>query len=333
MKVTIKDVAKEAKVSPSTVSRVLSDNPRISDETKEKVYKVIEKLKYKPNAIARGLVNNKTRILGVVLPEEAENLLSNPFFIQAMKGISSYAEKREYYITYAFSSNKENEKKHIKDLTTSGLIEGLLILRPKENDENIKYLKDINFPFVIMGRLKDTEDVLWVDNDNFQAMYNIVNKLIDKGHTKIALIGAKKELNVCKDREKGYRVALEMNGISFSEKLVSYGEEFKEKEGYIQMNKLLEKVKPTAVVAMDDLLAIGAIKVLKENYLTDLSIVGFNNIPLGEFQKPQLASVDINGVKLGYYATKLLIDKIEEVEDTRDHYIVETTFVKRESFK
>ncbi len=192
MKVTIKDVAKEAKVSPSTVSRVLSDNPRISDETKEKVYKVIEKLKYKPNAIARGLVNNKTRILGVVLPEEAENSLSNPFFIQAMKGISSYAEKREYYITYAFSSNKESEKKHIKDLTTSGLIEGLLILRPKENDENIKYLKDINFPFVIMGRLKDTEDVLWVDNDNFQAMYNIVNKLIDKGHTKIALIGAKR---------------------------------------------------------------------------------------------------------------------------------------------
>ncbi|NFD86254.1 LacI family transcriptional regulator [Clostridium botulinum] len=333
MKVTIKDVAKEAKVSPSTVSRVLSDNPRISDETKEKVYKVIEKLKYKPNAIARGLVNNKTRILGVVLPEEAENLLSNPFFIQAMKGISSYAEKREYYITYAFSSNKENEKKHIKDLTTSGLIEGLLILRPKENDENIKYLKDINFPFVIMGRLKDTEDVLWVDNDNFQAMYNIVNKLIDKGHTKIALIGAKKELNVCKDREKGYKVALEMNGISFSEKLVSYGEEFKEKEGYIKMNKLLEKVKPTAVVAMDDLLAIGAMKALKEKYLTDLSIVGFNNIPLGEFQKPQLASVDINGVKLGYYATKLLIDKIEEVEDSRDHYIVETTFVKRESFK
>ncbi len=110
MKVTIKDVAKEAKVSPSTVSRVLSDNPRISDETKEKVYKVIEKLKYKPNAIARGLVNNKTRILGVVLPEEAENSLSNPFFIQAMKGISSYAEKREYYITYAFSSNKESEK-------------------------------------------------------------------------------------------------------------------------------------------------------------------------------------------------------------------------------
>ncbi|KAJ50266.1 DNA-binding LacI/PurR family transcriptional regulator [Clostridium tetanomorphum] len=333
MKVTIKDVAREAKVSPSTVSRVLSNNPRISDETKQKVYKVIEKLKYKPNAIARGLVNNKTRILGVVLPEEAENLLSNPFFIQAMKGISSSAEKREYYVTYAFSSNKESERKHIRDLTSSGLIEGMLILRPKENDENIKYLKDIDFPFVIMGRLKDIEGVLWVDNDNFKAMYNIVNKLIDKGHTKIALIGANRELNVCKDREKGYKVALEMNGISFNKKLVSYGEEFKEKEGYVQIKKVLENIEPTAVVAMDDLLAIGVMKALKEKNLNNISIVGFNNIPLCEFQKPALASVDINGVELGYYATKLLIDNIEAVENSREHYIIETTFVQRESFR
>ncbi|NFA60315.1 LacI family transcriptional regulator [Clostridium sporogenes] len=332
MKVTIKDVAKKANVSPSTVSRVLSNSPRISDETKEKVYKVIEELKYKPNAIARGLVSSKTRILGVILPEEAENLLSNPFFIQAMKGISSYAEKREYYITYSFSNNKESEKKHIRDLTDSGLIEGMLILRTKENDENIKYLKEIDFPFVIMGRLKYTEGILWVDNDNFKAMYNIVDKLIYKGHTKIALIGAKNELNVCKNREKGYKVSLEMNGFNVDENLISYGENFKEEEGYIQMKKILEKVNPTAVVAMDDLLAIGAMNALKEKDLNDISVVGFNNIPLCKFQEPKLASVDINGVKLGYYATKLLIDKIEEVEDIRDHYIIETTFIERESF-
>ncbi len=99
------------------------------------------------------------------------------------------------------------------------------------------------------------------------------------------------------------------------------------------MKKILEKIKPTAVVAMDDLLAIGAMKALKEKDLNDLSIVGFNNIPLDKFQKPELASVDINGVDLGYYATKLLIDKIEEVEDIRDHYIIETTFIERESFR
>lgn len=87
------------------------------------------------------------------------------------------------------------------------------------------------------------------------------------------------------------------------------------------------------MVAMDDLLAIGVMKALKEKNLNNISIVGFNNIPLCEFQKPALASVDINGVELGYYATKLLIDNIEAVENSREHYIIETTFVQRESFR
>ncbi|GAA0737471.1 LacI family DNA-binding transcriptional regulator [Clostridium oceanicum] len=332
MKVTIKDVAKEANVSPSTVSRVLSDNPRISDKTKEKVYKVIKKLKYKPNAIARGLVNNKTRILGVILPDDAENLLSNPFFIQAMKGISSCAQKRNYYITYAFSKDRESEKRYIKDLTSSGLIEGVCLLRPKENDESINYLNKIDFPFVIMGHPEE-EGILWVDNDNFQATYKIVNKLINKNHKKIALIGAKKELSVTKNRLKGYKAALKENGIKFDENLVSYGKDFNETEGYKAMINLLNKANPTALVAIDDLLAIGSMKALKDRSLNSVSVVGFNNIPLDEFQKPKLASIDINAVQLGYYATKLLIDKIEEVKDSKDYYIVETTFKERESFR
>ena len=94
MKVTIKDVAKEANVATSTVSRVLSNSPKISEKTKEKVHEAIKKLNYKPNAIARSLANNKTRILGVVLPEDADDILNNPFFINAMKGMSMYAKRK-----------------------------------------------------------------------------------------------------------------------------------------------------------------------------------------------------------------------------------------------
>ena len=107
MKVTIKEVAKEANVSPSTVSRVISDSPQISDKTKEKVREVINRLKYKPNAIARSLANNKSRIIGVVLPNEDQDLITNPFFIQAMKGMSEYAQKKKYYITYALVKMKK----------------------------------------------------------------------------------------------------------------------------------------------------------------------------------------------------------------------------------
>ena len=116
IKITIKDVAKEAGVATSTVSRVLSDNPRISDETKERVHEAVRKLNYKPNPIARSLANNKTRILGVVLPSEADDLLTNPFFINAMKGMSLYAQSKNYYITYAFSKIDETETESIKEL-------------------------------------------------------------------------------------------------------------------------------------------------------------------------------------------------------------------------
>ncbi|MDZ4975781.1 LacI family DNA-binding transcriptional regulator, partial [Clostridium perfringens] len=101
MKVTIKDVAKEANVATSTVSRVLSNSDKISDKTKEKVNEAIKKLNYTPNIIARGLANNRTRILAVILPKEAEDIFSNPFFVQAMKGMSIYAQKENYYIMYA----------------------------------------------------------------------------------------------------------------------------------------------------------------------------------------------------------------------------------------
>lgn len=171
IKVTIKDVAKEAGVATSTVSRVLSNNPKISDETKERVNEAIKKLNYKPNAIARSLANNKTRILGVVVPSEADDLLMNPFFINAMKGMSVYAQSKSYYITYAFSKDENSELDIMKEITNANLIEGVILLRVKEDDKSIKYLKNINFPFVAIGRPEEIDDVLWVDNDNFHAMY------------------------------------------------------------------------------------------------------------------------------------------------------------------
>ena len=146
IKVTIKDVAKEAGVATSTVSRVLSNNPKISDETKERVNEAIKKLNYKPNAIARSLANNKTRILGVVVPSEADDLLMNPFFINAMKGMSVYAQSKSYYITYAFSKDENSELDIMKEITNANLIEGVILLRVKEDDKSIKYLKNINFP-------------------------------------------------------------------------------------------------------------------------------------------------------------------------------------------
>ncbi|WP_284693942.1 LacI family DNA-binding transcriptional regulator [Paraclostridium ghonii] len=333
IKVTIKDVAKEAGVATSTVSRVLSNNPKISQETKDKVNEAIKNLNYKPNAIARSLANNKTKILGVVLPSEADDLLTNPFFINAMKGMSIYAQNKNYYITYVFTKDGNKEFESIKEITNTNLIEGIILLRVNENDESIKLLKDIEFPFVAIGRPEKTDDILWVDNDNFQAMYNVVNKLIQKGHKKIGFIGAIKTLNMSKDRLKGYKMALEVNGISYDEQLVVHKSLFKENQGYDAAKELLNKNKVTAIVTTDDLLAFGAGQLLNEERLDYISLVGFNNIQLSKYQTPPLSSVDINADELGYYAAKLLIEKLENEDSLNTHYIVNTEFIERESFK
>ena len=333
IKVTIKDVAKEAGVATSTVSRVLSNNPKISDETKERVNEAIKKLNYKPNAIARSLANNKTRILGVVVPSEADDLLMNPFFINAMKGMSVYAQSKSYYITYAFSKDENSELDIMKEITNANLIEGVILLRVKEDDKSIKYLKNINFPFVAIGRPEEIDDVLWVDNDNFHAMYNVVNKIIHKGHKKIGFIGAIENLNMSRDRLEGYKMALEVNGINYDNNLVIHTNLFNEDTGYDAANKLLENNNVSAIVATDDLMAFGVRKLLNEKEMNGISLVGFNDIQLAQYQNPPLASVNINADKLGYNAAKLLIEKLEEIKTKNTHYIVNTEFIERESFK
>lgn len=333
IKVTIKDVAKEAGVATSTVSRVLSNNPKISDETKERVNEAIKKLNYKPNAIARSLANNKTRILGVVVPSEADDLLMNPFFINAMKGMSVYAQSKSYYITYAFSKDENSELDIMKEITNANLIEGVILLRVKEDDKSIKYLKNINFPFVAIGRPEEIDDVLWVDNDNFHAMYNVVNKIIHKGHKKIGFIGAIENLNMSRDRLEGYKMALEVNGINYDDNLVIHTNLFNEDAGYDAANKLLENNNVSAIVATDDLMAFGVRKLLNEKEMNGISLVGFNDIQLAQYQNPPLASVNINADKLGYNAAKLLIEKLEEIKTKNTHYIVNTEFIERESFK
>lgn len=332
VKVTIKDVAKEAGVATSTVSRVLSNNSKISDETKEKVHKAIDKLNYKPNAIARSLAKNKTRILGVILPSEAQDLLVNSFFINAMKGMSLYAQSKNYYITYVFTKENETELESIKEIINTNLIEGIILLRSKENDQCINYLKNINFPFSIIGRPEDSEGILWVDNDNFQATYNIATRLIEKGHKNIGFIGAIENLNMSKDRLNGYKMALEVNGMSINENIIIHAKDFTEDEGYICTKKLIKHNQLSAIIATDDVLAFGARKILKEEDIDNISLVGFNDTQLDKYQTPPLASVNINADELGYHVTRLLIEKLENSECKCSHFIVKTEFIERESF-
>lgn len=331
MSITIKDVAKIAGVSPSTVSRVISDSPKISEETKSRVMKVISELHYHPNVIARSLANRSTKMLGLILPNNEEDLFKNPFFIRIMTGISVYAQKKGYYIMYTFSNDEKEELQFIKNYTHSKMADGIILLTSRSNDKCIHYLKKYNFPFVVVGRPENTDDTLWVDNDNIQAMYNVVNNLILKGHRTIAFIGGPKDFNMSRDRLKGYLKALKINGFKENLELIIQEPDFSEECGYHALNSILSKHIPTAVVTTDDLLAFGAIRKLSELNNKSIAIAGFNNTPLSVYQTPSLSSVDINAEKLGYSAAKLLIERLNGETMQTNHFIIDTNFIERES--
>ena len=333
MKVTIKDVAKAANVATSTVSRGLSNNEKISDETKARVFEAIKKLNYKPNAIARSLANKKRHMLGVVLPNEAQDLISNHFFIEAMKGMSLYAQSMNYFITYAFSKDEDDESNYVEELCNSSLVDGICLLRAKEKDKTIEFLKEKEFPFVVIGRPEDTAETLWVDNDNFKASYDLNERIIKKGLKNIVFVGGRVQWNVTKDRYNGYKMAHEVNCVSFDENYVLIGEDCCENTGYRLISEFLKSGKKfDAVFTTDDLLAIGVLKKLNEEKIKNITVTGFNNIPLASYQNPPLASMDINAQELGYRATKLLIDSLEGIKNPNKHFIVNCDFIERESF-
>ena len=256
MKVTINDVAREAGVSKSTVSRVLSNNERISQETKDKVNEVIERLGYKPNLIARNLAKSKTRTLGVVLPTEATDYFSNPIYTQIMQGISTFAQENNYYIMYAFCKEK-SEEENIREFSSTGVVDGIIMLKSEENDKTMNYLNKKKFPFVVIGRPSEEKSVLWVDNDNVKSTYKLTNELFVNNFKKIAFISAKESWIVSKDRLKGYKKALERHLVKYDTNLIYQGDSFTETAGYEGIKCILEKEDPEVIITTDDLLALG----------------------------------------------------------------------------
>ncbi|MBN2795557.1 MAG: LacI family DNA-binding transcriptional regulator [Clostridia bacterium] len=327
MRITIKDVAKLAKVSPSTVSRVLTDHPKISTDTKERVWKAMKELDYHPNVTARKLATNATRTLGLVLPNDVKLLAENPFFIQVLTGITTYARQKDYYIILTNAGTEEDEIKTLNHLFRSNLIDGVIMTVVREEDKCAQFLKENNHPFVVIGKPEETDDMIWVDNDNFQAMYEVVNYIIRQGNTRIAFIGGSEALTVTKNRLSGYKMAITNRGLHVESELIKEVK-FTEEEGYKATMELIKETTFDAIATTDDLIAIGALKAIRDTGKKDILVTGFNNTPIATYQNPPLTTVEINADKLGYYAAKLIISKLQQEESSLNSYIVDTKLIQ-----
>lgn len=334
MTVTIKDVAKMAMVSPSTVSRVISDDPRISEETKIKVNEAMKELGYHPNAIARSLVSKSTNTIGVIMPKSAHLSLANPFFPEVLRGISASANENGFYILLSIEDDGIGKINTIDKIVKAGMVDGVIMLYSKLEDDTLKMLIDKNFPFVMVGKPINGNKVSYVDNDNIGASYEATTHLISKGRKSIGIITGPLNMVVSLDRLEGYKRALMDNRIEFNSDLI-ISAEFSKENGYKAIENLISKGNvPDAILAVDDLLAVGAMEAIKDAGLKipeDIGILSFNNITTAEYLSPSLTSVDINPYELGVEATELLFQKLQNRKMLPQARIVPTKLIIRES--
>ncbi|SHF27174.1 LacI family DNA-binding transcriptional regulator [Caloramator proteoclasticus] len=332
--VTIKEVAEKAGVSPSTVSRVISDSPRISEETKAKVRKVMQELGYHPNAIARSLVCRTTNTIGIVMPRAAEDVFLNPFFPEALRGIAKSTHEEGYCILITTGNTDEEQLESLNAVVNGGRVDGIILMYSKIDDPILKAVKKMEIPFAMIGRPPKGENCDFVDNDNIDAAFNVTEHLIKMGHRRIGLINGSLNLVVSLDRFEGYKRALNKHNIELDESIIVSGE-FVQEGGYEGMKKILQSPNPpTAIITTDDLMAFGAIKAAREMGVKipkDVSIMSFNNIPLSEFATPALTSVEINAYTLGYEAAKIVIDKVKGRCKQKIKKVLKTQIIYRDS--
>lgn len=335
-KVTMKDVAKLAGVSTSTVSRVISDDQRISQNTKEKVLEVMEKLNYYPNSAARSLANKQTEIIGLVMPSCEEDIFINPFFQEVLKGVSAITSQNYFDILIATNHELEDDLDVLKRIVQTQRVDGIILTRSKKDDEGIQYLREHNIPFVLIGSCLEYDDIPAVDNDNKQAAYDLTSLLINKGRRKIAFISGEINSVVTLKRYKGYLSALQEHNIEFNQDYF-ISDEFLEESGYKLMSDLLQlDDKPDAIVCADDLICAGVLKRIKEakkySVPEDIMLTSFNNTILAKYSNPTITSVDINSVKLGKKAAEKLINSLNQNSTSNNNKeILDYKIIKRDS--
>jgi LacI family transcriptional regulator len=308
--VTIKDIAKRLNISPSTVSRALSDHCDISTATKRKVLRMAEKLQYQPNSIAQSLKTSKTNVIGVIVPA-----IQNYFFSQIVSSIEKVLFDHGFTIIVC-QSNESFDKEVINIQTlTSNRVAGLLIAvsQATKTYDHIKRLQLLNIPFVFFDRECNGIEVPKVTVDNYLGASQGVQYLVDRGYTKIAHLAGPQHISTSRVRFQAYCDVLKKNNISYKENYVLYGGFF-ECDGYTNTDRLLQQQdRPEVIFAVNDPVAFGAYKKIKElgySIPRDIGLMGYDDIPFMGSLDPPVTTVHQPIDQIGYQAANMLLDRL-----------------------
>ncbi|MFN2144213.1 MAG: LacI family DNA-binding transcriptional regulator [Anaerolineales bacterium] len=334
---TIRDVAREAQVHPSTVSRVFSGNASISEATRKRVLDAADDLGFQPNAIARSLKTQKTNTIGMVVPHVFEGFFDDSFFPQIMRGMLEAAYQHQFRLIVGGSQGYSDEISQIRDIMQSSQADGIVVMSSRLDVDTVDRLLELDTPFVLLGHPpKVTHELIsWVDADNQIATRIAVEYLISLGHTRIAYVGGDPKNLTTQERQQAYEDTMRSAGLSINPRWIDYGY-FDEPGGYtaVQRMKTLGDESPTAYYAANDLMAVGVMRALAELGIAvpeEVSVMGTNNSYLSQHTTPTLTSVDVPYAEIGKKAVELLITQVTDLNITPSSYLEDCHLVLRAS--
>ena len=308
---TIQQVAKHAKVSTQTISRVINDSPRVAPQTRERVLAVVKELGYEPNSLARSLVTRRTRTIGVVVYD-----IANPFYGQLVRGIEDAAFDLGYDLIIGNSDADPAKDLSYLRLFSRRWVDGILatIGNPSENDLGV--WTHAPCPVVFLDKFFSSEECSYVTANNREAARHAIVHLLELGHRRISIVTASLTTSgAVHDRFLGYREALTDRGIPVDAALIGTCDQQTEEGGYRAARELLcIAERPTAIFCINDTTAIGALRAIYEAGLEiprDISVVGFDDIPVASLLRVPLTTVAQPIHNMGAAAVALLKERIE----------------------
>ncbi|HEX9220616.1 MAG TPA: LacI family DNA-binding transcriptional regulator [Gemmatimonadaceae bacterium] len=304
--VTIKDVAREAKVSVATVSRVLNGSGPVSDETRRLIREVAGRMRYVPHSGARSLITSKTQTLGVLLPD-----LYGEFFSEVIRGMDDTAQKHGFHLLISRAyADRHGIETAIRAMR--GRVDGVVVMSPDLDADALLNLPS-TIPVVLLCSVSRGNEIDSLTIQNSRGAREMTAHLISRGHRRIAIIKGSARNYDAAERLRGYRMALREAGIAPDPALECDGD-FTEAGGYAATLKLMAlKDRPTAIFAANDSMAIGALSALRESGIdvpTEMAVAGFDDIPLARYLDPPLSSVHVPICELGARAVELLLNGI-----------------------
>lgn len=333
MPVTLRDIARELNLSVTTVSRALYGYDDVAAQTRQRVWTLAEELGYVPDTTAQRLRKGRTDTLGFVIPTFGPRF-SDPFFSEFLAALGNEASRQGFDLLVSTRAPGAQEHAAYRRLVEGRRVDGLILVRTRRHDERMEYLASRGFPFVAFGRTDLITPYPFVDTDGEVGFRQLVEYLIGLGHRRIACLSADPELTFVGHRLAGYRAALAAHGIPPDETLVQQAD-LTQRGGYEAARRLLDRSPaPTAFVCLNDLMALGAMRAAQERGLgvgSDISVTGFDDIPLAENAHPPLTTLEQPVYDIGKRLCHMLVRLVRGEPVEAMHVLLAPTLVIRQS--